>query len=1120
MVSYMNKQIYTNPILFADYSDPDVIRVQDTYYMVASSFNYTPGLPILISNDLVNWKLVNYAVNNIYGSINYDIPAHSKGVWAPAIRYRQGMFYIYYGMPDDGIYVVKATDPLGTWSDPILVLKGKGLIDPCPFWEEDGRAYIVHGYAKSRIGFKSHLGIFEMREDGEKATSSDQILYCGVETQHTIEGPKVYYRNGFYYIFAPAGGVKTGWQTVLRSKNINGPFEEKIVMMQGSTSINGPHQGGLVDTFKGTEWFVHFQDMGAYGRIVHLQPVVWKEDWPVIGKPTMEEFGEPCLTYESPLPFHNSEHTGLEASDDFSNDTLNLMWQWTGNHYAHFYSLKERPGALRLYSLNTAKAEHPVLWTAANILTQKMIYPSFRMKVSMDISGIAESEKAGITIFGGQYAYYAIVKKEQKYYLSYGLSCGSGDSRLEQEQLTPITSKFFDPEQVVFEVQIVEKDARPEAYFSCSFDGERAYETPWKFVPVDDTWVAAKPGIFAISKEAKGNGYVDIKQVQVTEGILRPMFAAAKNGDFQSVKHFVEYSTESMNTKDEQGRGILHYACLSENMEIIRYLVEQVGMDILEGDAHGTSPLELAGKLELEEVLVYFIEQLGYDSTQTTYDDFYKNPIRTGMYPDPSIVRVGDDYYMVNSTFVYFPCIPISHSKDLIHWEVIGHAITNPEWANIAELECGRGYWAPDISYHNGRFYIAATYRMNDSQNPCRKQMVVSAELPEGPYSQPSYIDEDGIDPSLFWASDGTCHMLLNRGARIMQLSDDATEKIGDARLLYYGDHKRAPEGPHLLEKDGYYYLFLAEGGTGELHRITVSRSTNLYGPYERCPYNPIMNQPDAKAYIQRSGHGKPVQTADGSWWMVYLCGRYIDEKYTVLGRETALDPITWTSDGWPIVNQLNGPSVIQRKPITAKMNPEFKGYLGEHPLFQKWMTVREPEVDAFLMEEQWITIKGSKVEFDQITSRNLLLQRRTDFSFEMKTRMEVPELDESQRAGVICYYDENSWCTFSLVFQKNRYALELREHMGVDALVRILSPEEIEGIQAGQEITLKVRAVDMRYTFFIEKNEIEVPVFSIAKAEYLSDEGLKMGKRFTGTSIGIFAFAGEKEKKVRFQLL
>ena len=315
---------------------------------------------------------------------------------------------------------------------------------------------------------------------------------------------------------------------------------------------------------------------------------------------------------------------------------------------------------------------------------------------------------------------------------------------------------------------------------------------------------------------------------------------AAATGSFPIVKYIVEYSRASMNTVDEENRNILHYAAMSGNTELAKYLVEKVGMDIISGDKELITPYQIAYEKGHKELLSYFQEMV-----QVPYQEMYHNPIRTGMFPDPSIVRVGEDYYMVNSSFIFFPCIPISHSKDLIHWEIIGHAITDPQWAGLDDLEGGRGYWAPDISYNNGTFYITATYRLNDTGTVYRRQIVVSSNKPEGPYSEPSYIEEDGIDPSIFHDDDGRHYMLLNRGARILELSDDCKKQIGEARLLYYGAQKRAPEGPHLLKKDGWYYLFLAEGGTGPGHRITVARSRELMGNYEPCPFNPIMRQMD-----------------------------------------------------------------------------------------------------------------------------------------------------------------------------------------------------------------------------------------------------------------------------------
>ena len=368
---------YRNPILFADYSDPDVIRVGDTYYMTASSFNYTPGLPILISKDLVNWELKNYAVKNI-GYDRYRIPRHSEGVWAPAIRYHDGMFYIYYGMPDEGFFVVRTKDPLGEWEEPVCILEGKGLIDSCPFWDDDGRAYVIHGYAKSRIGFKSILGIFEMSPDGLKAVSEDHFIFNGNDPQHpavTIEGPKVYKRNGYYYIWAPAGGVREGYQVVLKSGNIHGPYEIRKVMHQGDTVINGPHQGALVDTVNGDEWFVHFQDRGLYGRICHLQPVSWQGDFPVIGtNPDDNGCGEPVYEMHKPdTGLICDDPLYLEGSDDFRGGEISLIWQWMGNHDKLFWGKRDEGDGVRLFCLNPSGEREPVIWKSANVLTQKLI---------------------------------------------------------------------------------------------------------------------------------------------------------------------------------------------------------------------------------------------------------------------------------------------------------------------------------------------------------------------------------------------------------------------------------------------------------------------------------------------------------------------------------------------------------------------------------------------------------------------------------------------------------------------------------------------------------------------------------------------------------------------------
>lgn len=584
------------------------------------------------------------------------------------------------------------------------------------------------------------------------------------------------------------------------------------------------------------------------------------------------------------------------------------------------------------------------------------------------------------------------------------------------------------------------------------------------------------------------------------EGVPLCLYAA-EIGNFNIVKYIVEYSRASLNTVDQNNRTILHYAAMSGNVELNRYLVEKAGMSITAGDKNLITPYQIAYEAGHKDLLHYYEKTVG-----AAYEDMYHNPIRTGMFPDPSIVRVGEDYYMVNSSFIFFPCIPVSHSRDLIHWEVIGHAITNPDWAYLDELEGGRGYWAPDISYDNGIFYITATYRLNDTGTVYRKQIVVSSDKPEGPYSEPVFIDEDGIDPSIFHEN-GRHYMLLNRGARIFELSDDCKRQISKASLLYYGDYKRAPEGPHLLKKDGFYYLFLAEGGTGPGHRITVARSRELMGNYEPCPYNPIMRQMDDKAGIQRCGHGKPVCTQNGQWYMVYLCGRMIGEGYSILGRETALDPITWTKDGWPIVNNLDGPSVLQKKPEL----PEWKTDKNNG---KEFVTPRPPEKGAISYENGRLLLKGSRQPLSSVDARNILVRRQTAFSFVAEATLKVPELFEGQESGITCYYDENTWVCFYLSRQNDEYFLQVKEHIGREDIIH---EKKTVDYPTGKQYLFGVETKYLNRRFYYKENGTEITVAKLPNVYYLCDEGIRMGKRFTGAMVGMYGYAGENPLYTEF---
>ena len=343
---------YKNPILYADYSDPDAIRVGSDYYMIASSFNCVPGLPILHSKDLVNWSILNYALPARLPDHVYDKPQHGKGVWAPSIRYHKHEFYIYYPDPDFGIYVIKTKDILeGQWSAPELVLSGKGIIDPCPLWDDDGKVYLVTAWAASRAGVNSLLTIFRMNSEGTKVVDEGKHIFDGHNDQKTIEGPKLYKKDGMYYILAPAGGVSTGWQVALRSHNIYGPYDTKIVLAQGKTNVNGPHQGALVETQMGEYWFLHFQDKGPYGRVVHLEPVKWIDGWPLIGiHQDSTGRGEPVTTYSKPAMNSPLPITMPAESDEFDSDTLGYQWQWQANARVTWSALIRGTGYLRLFA--------------------------------------------------------------------------------------------------------------------------------------------------------------------------------------------------------------------------------------------------------------------------------------------------------------------------------------------------------------------------------------------------------------------------------------------------------------------------------------------------------------------------------------------------------------------------------------------------------------------------------------------------------------------------------------------------------------------------------------------------------------------------------------------------
>ena len=526
---------YVNPILPYDYSDPDVCRVGDEYLMTSSSFNNIPGLQILESKDLVHWQIVDAA-------LPYRVPGYEPGckvlgnfAWAPSIRVHGDTLYIYYGDPDRGVYALRAglkglsglkglnssngssssklivqgskglRFPL-KWEEPVLVMAAKGYIDPCPLWDEDGRCYLVHGIAGSRRGVKSVLLMAELTSDGLSVKTPSRIIYDGHEENPTCEGPKLYKKDGYYYIFHPAGGVEFGWQVVQRSKNIYGPYEWKTTLQQGKTDINGPHQGAWVEDTEGGNWFFHFRDVGVAGRIVYLEPVEWKEGWPIMGSR-----GEPVSGYEVSGSSSSNGLSGLKSSkglnglsglksskssksskdlswgnfarrDEFDSTALALDWQWAGGYVnPTWYYCDSQNSRLRLYSYPEGEE------LMENMLLQKIPYAAFtataRVRFTPNTNPkLQGKEEAGLIVFGKKSFRLPVSESGKWVYLRLVM------------------------------------DEKQKGQFYIGEDGENWTPFGEEFQAVEGKWIGAQVGLYCTREDRKINdsGYLDVDWFEVS----------------------------------------------------------------------------------------------------------------------------------------------------------------------------------------------------------------------------------------------------------------------------------------------------------------------------------------------------------------------------------------------------------------------------------------------------------------------------------------------------------------------------------------------------------------------------------------------------------------------------
>ncbi len=504
---------YHNPILYADYSDPDVVRVGADYYLIASTFSYSPGIPVLRSQDLVHWSIMGHALARLDFHPSYDLPGpldfddatlrskldyrlgyrYGSGVWAPSIRAHEGRLYIYFATPTEGIFMTSASQAAGPWEPPVKVIDQAGLEDPCPFWDEDDQAYLVH----SRVG-AGPLVLHRMSSDGKRVLDGGKVIVEDPVHLPTLEGPKLYRRNGYYYIFAPFGGVDTGSQAVLRSRDIYGPYESRTALTQGATDVQAPHQGGYVETPSGEGWFIHFNSTGAYGRILYLEPVKWDSGWPIIGeRPPEAANGQPVQTHAPPDAGGVFPAVHPQTSDEFSRGTLGPQWEWNHNPVDSHWSLTERRGFLRLKALPAMS-----LVSARNTLTQLLQARAAQITTRLAVGGMENGQKAGLAMFGRRPSWIGVVQNRGARRVVFA----DAGNETAADVMLDVASTF-----VLLRMQVDDESVQ----YSYSLDEGRTFrelgsEAPMLF----SWWKAARPALFTFNTASAG-GIADFDWVRV-----------------------------------------------------------------------------------------------------------------------------------------------------------------------------------------------------------------------------------------------------------------------------------------------------------------------------------------------------------------------------------------------------------------------------------------------------------------------------------------------------------------------------------------------------------------------------------------------------------------------------
>jgi len=481
----------------------------------------------------------------------------------------------------------------------------------------------------------------------------------------------------------------------------------------------------------------------------------------------------------------------------------------------------------------------------------------------------------------------------------------------------------------------------------------------------------------------------------------------------------------------------------------------------------------------------------------------FRNPVIPGFHPDPSVCRVGDDFYLVNSSFQYFPGVPIFHSRDLIHWRQIGNVLDRPSQIPLGQATSWQGIYAPTIRYNDGTYYMITTNVGNGGN------FMVTATNPAGPWSEPIMLKQQGIDPSLYFEN-GKCYMVSNPDDAIWlcEINPKTGKQLTESRMLWQGTGGRYPEGPHLYKKDGYYYLLISEGGTEYGHSITIARSKKIEGPYQANPDNPILchqRRITQTSQIQGTGHADLVQAADGSWWMVFLAFRTYGGNYHHLGRETFLAPVEWKKGQWPVVNgngtvdtlmqvatlpqELAQPAVERIDFKTDKLGPE-------------WIFIQNPVKDNYTLTDGRLRLTASASTLEENDHPTFIGRRQEAANMTVKTTVNVAGMPLGAEAGLTVYQINDG---LYKLFARRAMIDGLRVTEVVQAYkVKGLENEDVIFTTSNPEVCLQIDSDGEFYDFSVSEGDTE----DYVKGKRLDTVMLssEVAGGFTGVVLGMYA--------------